>query len=336
MVLITGASGLVGSHLLLEILQHTTEKVTAVYRNEIKKDDVLKLFKHYAPENYEVLFDRIIWIQGDVLDVCFLDEHFQGVSTVYHCAAKVSFVRKDFLALQSVNGVGTANVVNACLDHGVKVLAYVSSTSALGSKDGEVVTEETRWEKTATTSGYSISKYSAEKEVWRGMEEGLNVVVVNPCLIIGAGNWNDSSLTLLRAVDRGLSFYTTGANAVVDARLVAAAMVKLVLQKVYNERYLLIGSNISFLGLFSAIAMRLGKKPPHRKVSKMLMGVAWRLASFMAWLKGSSSSITKESARSAFCTTVYSSTKINAVFPELKNYTLEETIDNAVTGRIQH
>ncbi len=335
MVLITGASGLVGSHLLLEILRNTTEEVTAMYRDLAKKEGVLKLFMHYAPENYEVLFDRIIWIQGDVLDVCFLDEHFQGVSTVYHCAAKVSFVQKDFLALMSVNRLGTANVVNACLDHGIKVLAYVSSTSALGSKEGEVVTEETRWEKSGATSGYSISKYSAEKEVWRGKEEGLNVVVVNPCLIIGAGNWNDSSLTLLRAVDRGLSFYATGANAVVDARLVAAAMVKLVLQKVYNERYLLIGSNITFLALFTAIATRLGKKAPHRKVSKLLMGVAWRLASFVAWCKGLPSSITKESARSAFCTTVYSSTKINAVFPDLKNYSLEETIDNAVKGRIQ-
>jgi dihydroflavonol-4-reductase len=334
MVLITGASGLVGSHLLFEIIQSTKVEVKAMYRNPIKKEEVLKIFKHYAPEDYLILYNRIIWIQGDVLDVCFLDEHFKGISTVYHCAAKVSFKQSDFQTLMNINRVGTANVVNACLDHGVEVLAYVSSTSALGSKEGEVVTEETRWEKMATTSGYSISKYSAEKEVWRGREEGLNVIVVNPCLIIGAGNWNESSLTILRAVDRGLSFYTTGANAIVDARVVAHVMVKLVAKHIYNERYLLIGSNISFLHLFNSIAIRLGKKQPNRKVNKMLMGVAWRFASFIAWISGKTSSITKESARSAFNTTVYSNAKIQSVFPELLCYSIEETIDNAVRGRI--
>jgi dihydroflavonol-4-reductase len=336
MILVTGANGLVGSHLLLELLQNDTMQIKAMYRNEVRKNQVLQVFLHYFPINGQQLFDQIIWTKGDVLDVPYLDETMENIEIVYHCAALVSFQRKDFSNLMLINRQGTSNVVDACLDHGVKTIVYVSSTSALGSKLGKIVTEDTKWEKNEDTSGYSISKYSSEKEIWRGKEEGLNVIVVNPCLILGPGAWEESSLTLLNAVNKGLKFYTSGANAIVDARFVAKAMHQLEKNKVYNQRFLLVNHNLTFLELFSKIALKLGKKPPKYKVNKLLTGFAWRFASFFAWIKGSPSSITKESAKSAFNTTVYDPSKIHTVLKDLTNYSVEEIIGNAVKGKVIH
>jgi dihydroflavonol-4-reductase len=334
MILITGANGLVGSHLLLELLQNEVHQIKAIYRDEVRKNQVLEIFKHYQPSLATELYEKIIWIKGDLLDVPFLDEIMNDVEVVYHCAALVSFQRKDFSKLMLINRQGTSNVVDACLDHGIKTIIHVSSTAALGAKPGKMVTEETRWEKEEDTSGYSISKYSSEKEIWRGKEEGLNVIVVNPCLILGAGSWEESSLTLFNAVKKGLKFYTPGGNAVVDARYVAQAMYELEKNKVYNQRFLLVNHNLSFFDLFSKIAIRIGKNPPKYKVNRILMGFSWRLASIYAWLNGSPSSITKESAKSAFKTTQYDASKIQEQLPNLYTYTLEEMIDNTVKGQV--
>ena len=116
----------------------------------------------------------------------------QGITQVYHCAAIVSFDPKDKDHLLKINIEGTANVVNACIDAGVKKLVHVSSVAALGRiRKGETVTEKMNWTEETSNSIYGKSKYLGELEVWRGIGEGLQAVIVNPTVIFGGDNWDN-------------------------------------------------------------------------------------------------------------------------------------------------
>jgi len=333
MILVTGGTGLLGSHLLIDLINKSL-LVRAIYRNKSKCDLVRRLFLYYDPVNGQKKFDTIQWINCDVLDVVTLSEAMEGCEYVYHCAAIVSFNKNDFYKMMKINREGTANVVNTCLDLGIKKLCYVSSTAAIGTGENDsIVTEKTKWKQSPTTSGYSISKYSAEKEVWRGVEEGLDVVIVNPCVIIGAGDWNESSLTMFKTVDKGLQFYTTGANAFVDARDVVSIMTQLMEREIKNQRFLCIGENSTFKNLFDHIAQKLNKKEASILVRPWLIGLTWRVMWLISKVTGKQSPITKETARSAFGTTVYDASKIKKAL-NFKFRSIEEMVDNAVNGRM--
>lgn len=333
MILVTGGTGLLGSHLLIDLINKSL-LVRAIYRNKSKCDLVRRLFLYYDPVNGQKKFDTIQWINCDVLDVVTLSEAMEGCEYVYHCAAIVSFNKNDFYKMMKINREGTANVVNTCLDLGIKKLCYVSSTAAIGTGENDsIVTEKTKWKQSPTTSGYSISKYSAEKEVWRGVEEGLDVVIVNPCVIIGAGDWNESSLTMFKTVDKGLQFYTTGANAFVDARDVVSIMTQLMEREIKNQRFLCIGENSTFKNLFDHIAQKLNKKEASILVKPWLMGLTWRVMWLISKVTCKQSPITKETARSAFGTTVYDASKIKKAL-NFKFRSIEEMVDNAVNGRM--
>jgi dihydroflavonol-4-reductase len=333
MILVTGGTGLLGSHLLFQ-LTNGSNTIKAIFRNEKKIELVLRLFLYYDPINGQTRFDSIQWVNCDVLDSVTLHETMEGCEYVYHCAAIVSFDKDDFYKMMKINREGTSNVVNSCLELGIKKLCYVSSTAAIGNGENDpIVTEETKWKQSPTTSGYSISKYSAEKEVWRGVEEGLDVVIVNPCVIIGAGDWQESSLTMFATVEKGLRFYTSGANAFIDARDVASIMLNLMYSDFKNERYLCIGENSTFKILFDTIARNLNKKEANILVNPLLMGLTWRVMWVISKLTGKKSPITKETARSAFGTTVYDASKIkNALSFEFR--TIDEMVANAVKGRL--
>ena len=332
MIFVTGGTGLLGSHLLFQLAQQDVS-IKAIYRNKEKIKTVQKVFEYYAPENHTELFSKINWVFCDVLDIVSLEEEMEGATIVYHCAALVSFHRRDFYKMMKINREGTANVVNTALLKGVKKLGYVSSTAAIGGED-KIVTEVTKWKQSPETSGYSISKYSAEKEVWRGVEEGLDAVIVNPCLIVGSGNWEESSMTIFNTIDKGLKFYTPGANAFVDARDVASILVQLVDSTIKNERFLCIGENVSFKAMFDLIANQLGKKAPSIKVAKFLMSITWIVAGLVSRITGKRPAITKETARSSFNTTVYDPSKIKQAL-NFQFRTLEETVENAVKGRVR-
>tara|TARA_B100000508_G_scaffold137355_1_gene131675 strand:+ start:202071 stop:203171 length:1101 start_codon:yes stop_codon:yes gene_type:complete len=336
MVFVTGGTGLIGSHLLVELVQKH-DLITAIYNNPKKIETARSVMKYYLGNEASALFDKITWKQCNILNVPELEEVMRGHSIVYHCAATVSFKRRDFSKMIKVNRYGTANIVNICLDQKVDKLCYVSSTAAVGNKDipsDEFVDENGKWILTDDTSGYSISKYSAEKEVWRGIEEGLNAVMVNPSVVFGAGKWTESSLVIFDTVRKGLKFYSPGSNAFVDARDVAKIMTTLVDRDIQKERYLCAGANVPFKEVFDGIAKKLGKKPPKYKVSPLLMGVAWRLAVFWSVITFSSPAITKSSARSAFKRIKFSNAKIkNEIGHEF--YSLDEMIENAVQGRVE-
>jgi dihydroflavonol-4-reductase len=328
MILVTGGTGLLGSHLLFKLTEDDTA-IRALYREPTRLQRVKKLFEYYDPEQGSERFSRIEWVEGDILDVMTLDAALVGISVVYHSAALVSFARRDFHRLMKINRYGTANVVNCCLNAGVKKLCYVSSTAAIGGQPDSITTENTPWKQSNRTSSYSISKYSAEKEVWRGVEEGLDCVIVNPCVIFGPGDWNESSLTIFRTVEKGLRFYTEGTNAIVDVRDVAEIMVRLTNSDIKNERFLCIGENLPFRKMTDEIADQMGKKRASIATPRWLIGLAWRISALTGLIRGKAPAVTKDSAYSAFSKMEYDASKVR----ERLNYTFrtyKDTVENVL------
>ena len=333
MIFVTGGTGLLGSHLLFQLTKDSTP-IKAIFRNEEKLDLVRRLFEYYDCTNGITQFNSIKWVNCDVLDIVTLEEEMTGCDSVYHCAAIVSFDKNVFFKMMKINREGTANIVNTSLKLGFKKLCYVSSTAAIGNGENDsIITEQTKWKQSPSTSGYSITKYSAEKEVWRGVEEGLDAVIVNPCVIIGAGDWNESSLTMFKTVNNGLKFYTSGSNAFVDARDVASVMNTLMISDIKNERFLCVGENSTFKDLFDNIAKKLNKKESSILVKPWLMGLTWRTMWIISKLTGKKSPITKETANSAFGKTIYDSSKIKKAL-KINFRTMDEMVENAVNGRL--
>lgn len=332
MILVTGGTGLLGSHLLIELTLRDLS-IRALYRNTDRINQIKKVFQYYLKDDWQSAFDRIEWFKGDILDIPALEDAMSGIEVVYHCAALVSFSKRDFDEMMKINREGTANVVNCSIDCGVKKLCYVSSTAASGGESFEIVTENTKWKQSPKTSGYSISKYSAEKEVWRGVEEGLDCVIVNPSVLFGAGNWEESSLTIFRTLDNGLRFYTSGQTGIVDARDVAEIMVKLTQSAVKNERFLCVAENVPFQNLFSKIALKMGKNPPTINTPKWLLGLTWRFAWLLSKFKGKAAAITKETANTAYNVMNYDSSKVKTEL-NFSFRDLNDTIENTIKGRV--
>ena len=222
-------------------------------------------------------------------------------------------------------------MVNICLKKKVQKLCYISSTAALGSTD-QPITEKTRWEPGNEVSGYSISKYSAEKEAFRGAAEGLNTSIINPCVIIGPGNWHRSSLTILKAGSKGMKYYPSGGNAIVDARDVSNIVLKLLYSEESGEKYLTIGHNISFKDLFGLIAKSMNQKAPTKKLNKTLAYITAFTIENTYRIFRKRSPISIESIQSAYKTQEYSNEKVKKRF-DYEFHSLENTMENAIKGR---
>lgn len=310
MNLVTGGTGLIGSHLLYELITGG-KRVRATMRENSKLELVMKLFLWYDAERGQELFSQIEWIEADVNDVFSLREALQGVSTVYHCAAMVSFLPADRQQMMKVNVNGTANLVNACLEQGIEKFCHCSSISAIGQPDeGKPTVEGLVWKTSSTNSWYSISKYGAEREVWRGSEEGLPVVIVNPTIVIGPGDTARSSAQLYQSVKNGLKFYTKGVTGFVDARDVASAMVQLAESPVVNERFILSSEDLQYRKVFEYFATFAGVKPPKYFAGPFLSAIAWRLEKVRSMITGHKPLITRETARNANHVRLFSSEKI--------------------------
>ena len=309
MILVTGGTGLVGSHLLKQLIKGE-ESIRAIYRDEKSLSKIKHFFILFNISWNDVL-KKVEWVQSDLLNPAVLEDAFIGVDYVYHCAAMVSFNKIDKKQMLKVNIEGTSNVVNLSLDYNVKKLCYVSSTAAIGNTtNGDDRTEKNDWQNDGTFSNYSISKYFAEMEVWRGSEEGLDVVIVNPSIIIGAGDWNSSSSNLFLKVWKGLRFYTLGINGFVYVNDVVKAMIELMNSDIKNERYLVIAENLTFQTLFNYISEFLNKPYPSVLVKKWMTSVIYRVESIKSFLFKLDPLVTKESAESAMRITKYSNQKI--------------------------
>jgi dihydroflavonol-4-reductase len=311
MILVTGGTGLVGSHLLYKlVIAH--EKVRAIYRNEQKLETVKKVFSTYT-DNYNSLFETIEWIKADILDITSLTEAFQDISYVYHCAALVSFEPNNYQLLRKVNIEGTANIVNFCISNNIKKLCYVSSVATLGhTPNKEPITEKTHWNPETDNNIYAITKYGAEMEVWRGTQEGLDAVIVNPGVILGAGFWNEGSGSLFRKAHKGLKYYTKGTLPLVDVEDVATIMIALLKSNITNEKFILVSENWTFKEFLKALSKSVNKNPPKKLADASLLGLIWRLDWLRHKITGKRRRITKQVANSLSSETYYRNDKIMA------------------------
>lgn len=310
MILVTGATGLVGTHLLVKLMQQD-DTVRALYRTDTKKEYARKVFSSYFPEEKKHLFDTIDWVQGDLNDIPKLTEAFEGITHVYHCAAKISFNPSHYKKLRKVNIEGTANIVNLCVIKGIKKLCYVSSIATLGeSLSNAPIDEKAEWNPETPNSVYAITKYGAEMEVWRGVQEGLNTVIVNPGIIIGPGFFDTGSGYLFKRIYAGMSYYTTGTTGFVAIQDVVSVLHQLMNSNHASQRYILVGENLSYQSAFTKIAKALHKAPPKKKASPFLMKIAYYAQGISHILFRTKRSIFKSSIRSAFSTTHYENDKI--------------------------
>lgn len=310
MILVTGGTGLVGSHLLFE-LSKREGAIRASYRSPSGVEWVKQLFSLYNPHEGGLLFSRIRWVCCDLTDFQETMELTRGIKTVYHCAAMVSFSSSQAQAMVFNNVQGTANLVDSSLANGVEAFCHVSSIAALGdSPDGSAVDESCSMGKLRKKSAYARSKFFSENEVWRGIEQGLNAVIVNPSVIIGPTRWDSGSGLLFSTIAKGLPFYTLGATGYVGVTDVVRAMMILVAEKKWGQRYLLNSENVSHRDVFNQIAIELGKKPPGIRIRKWMTSVAWPVAHAMSWVTRKEPILTRETASSGHSVTRYSSKKI--------------------------
>ncbi|MBW6458968.1 MAG: NAD-dependent epimerase/dehydratase family protein [Bacteroidales bacterium] len=325
MILVTGATGLVGSFLTLGLLKNA-KTVRALKRPASDLTMIRNVFGRYA-ENAGDLFSRIEWVDGDILDIFSLEDAMEGVEQVYHCAALVSFLPGDRKSLMRINVEGTANVVNAALEKNIRKLIHVSSIAALGrpEKQNEVIDENLVWKTSKNNSNYAISKYGAEREVWRGVAEGLKAVVVNPSVIVGVAGLSMGSSRLFNVVWEGLKFYPPGQNGFVDVRDVVRAMVLLMDSDIRNESFILNTENVTYKRLFDLIAEGFGKKGPQIGISPLLAGLSWRVEKVLSGIRGRKPLVTRETARTAVQRYEYSSQKIRQAL-DFEYIPIEETI----------
>lgn len=320
---VTGGTGIVGARLLFDLLKRG-KRVIANKRESSKTYHVKKAFEFYDFANGLELFNEISWVNGDITDLVSMLEFIDDCDEVYHAAALVSFRQKDKDSLMQINQKGTANIIDACLENGVKKLGYISSVSALERKsNGDLITES-REEEEKNRSNYGHSKFTAELEVWRGIEEGLNAVIVNPSLIIGAGRPELSSGMLYKKIIDGLKFYGPGINGIVDVRTVSDVCIRLVEQNVFGERFILSGHNISQKLLFETIANAVGQKPPRHSLSRSSLKFLSKMASFISFL-GMEPPIGRESLESATKVLEYDNSKISR-FLEVEYPSIEDSI----------
>lgn len=324
MILVTGGTGLVGSHLLYHLTQENGA-VRAVYRTEKSLDAVKKVFSYYTAD-VDTSFSKIEWLKADITDVPSMIPVFEGVHEVYHCAALISFDPKDYREMRKVNIHGTAIMVNLAIDADVKKLCYVSSIAAIGDDvKKEIATEENEWNGNENNHGYAITKYGGEMEVWRASQEGVDVIVVNPGVILGSGFWNSGSGKLFTQIHEGFSFYAEGITGFVGVEDVAKAMTTLMKSDVKNERFILISENRSFKDVLFAIADAFKRPRPNKSVKKWQSGLFWRWEWLVSKLTSRAPRMSKHSAKSLHSKIYYSSEKVqNAISFQFEE--LEQTI----------
>jgi nucleoside-diphosphate-sugar epimerase len=309
MIFVTGGTGLLGSHLLFDLAM-AGKTVRAIKRKSSNTDTVKKVFAYYSSQAEE-LFNRIEWIDSDIMDFLAMDDALDGAEDVFHAGAVVSYYPKDHNAILKVNIEGTANLVNLCLDKKIRRFCYVSSVATLGRAENDGISdEETFWQPSKKNSVYSVSKYGAEREVWRGIAEGLNAYIVNPSVILGPGFWDGGNSGLFSLVWKGLKYYTRGINGFVDVRDVSRAMILLMDSGISAERFVVSSENCSYQQIFTCMAKYLGRPAPSIHVPPYLTGLAWRVEAVRSFIMRTLPEVTKEMAVSTSQVYPYSNDKI--------------------------
>lgn len=324
MILVTGATGLVGSYLLHSLLS-SGRPVRALLYNKKSIERTRKIFDSIGGDT-EQLLQKIEWVEGDVLDTGALYEAMKGVKHVYHCAAIVSFDPSDKNLMMKINVEGTANVVNMALEHGVSKLCHVSSIASLGrTATTDIIDEQSEWQNTPYNSRYSKSKYMAEREVWRGSAEGLPVVIVNPSIILGYGHPEKGSTRMFSTIYKRSRFYGKGTNGYVDVRDVVNVMIALMDSDIVNERFVVSGGNFTYKQIFTWIAEGFNKPVPRFVVPDLALEIVWRFEALRTALTGDKPLITRETANTSRHNYYYSTKKLEDAL-NYKFIPMEQTI----------
>jgi nucleoside-diphosphate-sugar epimerase len=275
-------------------------------------DSVKKVFSYYS-NDFETLFNKIDWIEADINDIPALELAFQDITHVYHCAAFVSFEPDKYHQLRKINIQGTANIVNLSIANQVKKLCYVSSVAAIGNDINPETfsNEETHWNPEEDHSVYAITKYGAEIEVWRGSQEGLDVVIVNPGIILGPGYWRSGgSGSLISQIYKGIPYYTTGVSSYVDILDVINAMTRLMDSAIKNERFILVSEHLSFHDFQTRVAKALKVEPAKKEASKLVLELGWRLDWLNHKLRGKRRRLSKQLAKTVRTKRYFDNSKI--------------------------
>ena len=295
-VCVTGATGLVGSHLLIKLAEQN-KNIIALYRSKKAIELVEELFNFYGKKE---LLKQVYWTKGDILDKEFLKETIKDIEEVYHTAALVSFEKKDAEQLIKVNVKGTENLLEAMLVNRVHKLFFISSVATIRNKNKKGLFSENgeikggrKW------TVYVQSKFRAEQMVLAYASKGIDTVIINPGVILGAGNTHKSSTAIFKTVQEGLLFYTNGINGFVDVRDVVDALLLLKRQKAYGQPFICVAENVSFRTIFTLIANALQVRPPFIKANALMLALAWRVEFLRAKWKGESPKITKDNTQAA-------------------------------------
>lgn len=313
MILVTGASGFLGRH-LVKALSDAGSSVRALYHVR-------------RPEPEQLSLPGVQWQCCDLRDIYAIRECLENVYQVYHCAAKVSFARKDHAAMIRENVAVSANLVNVLEEFPNIRLLHVSSIASVGRGTPEqMLTEKDVWEESKNNTAYAQSKFRSEMEVWRGIAEGLNAVIVNPAIMLGAGDWNQGSARLISVADREFPYYTEGINGWVDVRDVVRAMILLMNSDIREQRFILSEGNHSYREVFTLMADALGKKAPHKEAPAFASAlIAW-WNEWKSRLGLGSGTLTRETVRTAHARYTYDNTKFLRYFPHFQYTPLHDTI----------
>lgn len=321
MILVTGGTGLVGGHLLYRF-RESGIPTRAIYRDLESIDKTRAIFNSYGTgKDTEV--DEIEWVQADILEIPSLEEAMQGITQVYHCAAIVDGA--PFWKMKKVNVTGTSNVINIAQSHNVEKLCYVSSIATLGDPiSGRAINEEDFFNLDAKNTNYAISKYGGEMEAWRATQEGLKVIIVNPGVILGEGNWETGSGKLFSQTYKKQPFYTDGSSGFVDVRDVTTAMISLMESTIENDRFILVQSSFKYKNILTEISQSLNKRPPKIKVAKWVLYVISGTRKIGHWL-GFNRGLERATVKSLTTHSIYDGGKIvNSI--DFKYSSIPETI----------
>lgn len=306
---------MVGSHLLLELVK-SGDKVRAIHRKDSDLQAVKRVFSYYIPlDEIDFLFGKIEWKEADLNDIPALTEAFSGVTTVYHCAALISFNPSDEKSLRKINIEGTANIVNLCVVFKIEKLCYISSVAAMDISLGEkFVTENFTWNQEKYHNEYAISKHGAEIEVWRGTQEGVPAIILNPGVILGPGFWNTGSGQLFIKTDEGLNYHFPKTTGFVGVQDVVTAAITVMGSNIQNEQYIMAGENLSFKEVLELVAESIQKPSPKKPLKPWMVFIGWIYQSIANFLFGAEKLITREDYKTLFKHSFYSSAKLKSEF----------------------
>lgn len=307
MILVSGASGLVGWH-VVSLLLSQKKRVRALYHSENSKGIAVKNLQRLRRGDELELLE---WQQSDIQKIRELEDSFEGVGEIYHCAGFVSFDERNAKKMRKINIEGTSNMVNLALDHKIQKFCHVSSIATLGDEiDGSPITEKSPRNNEKNRSSYALSKYGAEMEVWRASEEGLPVVIVNPGVILGAGNWNSGSCKIFPQIDKGFNFHLPKTSGFVGAEDVACAMLQLMEENCFQKRYILVSENHSIQSILTQTARAFGKNPPKIGLKPWMITLGWLFQSIGNLLWNGRKELTRESISELFTKNTFSSDRI--------------------------